>query len=410
MINASKPQGDMHVLGHGMGTCLEPKDWPHITLNELNQLKAHYAVLHGQLEIVWRSPRPFSSAVIVHVTPEHADAHTKNTAQFFIKRSHGSFRNVDDLLQEHVFIQHLADQQICVPKLITHTENSTALAMGDWSYEIFERAQGFDLYADQLSWKPFFNACHAAKAGQMLARMHRAAQGFSIRNERSAKYLVSNQKLLESEDLVSAIRQRIEQSSALKAYFQQHVLDENFLTQAHVIHQKIKKTFQKQQKIWTHNDLHASNLLWSENSSNAEISSVIDFGLCDYNSALYDLAVTIERNFIDWLELKKSDQGAYNTIYIDQKGLQAFMDGYLKLIPEVEHLHILPELIKIVHLDFAFSELEYFIDITHNLNHANAAYYDWLISHTDWFCQTQGQAFSQFLSKLLPVRQVELIE
>ena len=402
MSNA--PQiSDTPVLGHGMGVELEVKDWAHMTLVELNLLKVQYPELQGRLNIIWRSPRPFSSAVIVEVVSDAHESEFQYSNQYFIKRSHQSFRKVQDLLEEHAFITHLEQQQINLPKRIANQKGTTAIAMGAWSYEVFERAEGVDIYADQLSWKPFFNACHAAKAGQVLAKLHRAAQSFPVQHERSATYLVSNQKLLESDDLITAIHERIRKSSALTRYFQQHRLDEQFLAQVSQIHEKIKSEFAQQPKIWTHNDLHASNLLWSENSASARISSVIDFGLCDYNSALYDLAVTIERNFIDWLDLKKIGEHSYTDIYIDQRGLQAFIQSYLKHAPPLQHLHILPELIKIVHLDFAFSELEYFIDITHNLNHANAAYYDWLITHTDWFCQDQGQAFSRTLAGFLQV-------
>jgi Ser/Thr protein kinase RdoA (MazF antagonist) len=153
---------------------------------------------------------------------------------------------------------------------------------------------------------------------------------------------------------------------------------------------------QQASKIWTHNDLHASNLFWSAPDAKAEITAVIDFGLSDRNSALYDLAVTIERNFIDWLELEQSPH-----IQIDEAGLTAFLHAYFSEVHPQEDFSILPELLKIVHLDFAFSELEYFVGITHNLNHADAAYYDWIIGHVDWFFGEQGQQFTQTLTRLI---------
>src|SRR5690606_4181667 len=107
---------------------------------------------------------------------------------------------------------------------------------------------------------------------------------------------------------------------------------------------------------------------------------VTDLGLSGRNSALYDLAVTIERKFIDWEELKQNPH-----IPIDEAGLTAFLHAYFSEIHPQEDVSILPELLRIVHRDFAFSELEYFVGITHNLNRADAAYYDWIIGHVDWF-------------------------
>lgn len=373
-------------LGHGMGESLEPKDWQDISAADLAQLQQRYPQLQGQAAVLWRSPRPFSSAMLIQV----------NQAAYFIKRSHRSFRTAADLKQEHQLIQHLADQQLPLPKIICSKDGATAVELDDWSYEVHEKAPGLDLYADHLSWKPFFCAGHAAQAGQMLAALHKAAENYPAAQGRSAQQLISNQDLLLSHDIAQAIRQRIQNSPALSAYFADQELDQAWLSQLAHVHEKVKTAMQRAPKIWTHNDLHASNLLWSENSDQAEISTVIDFGLTDRNSAIYDLAVTVERNFIDWLALNQTQD-----IHIDEAGLQAFIQAYVKHAHPLEELAILPELIKIVHTDFAVSELEYFAGITRNFKHADAAYHDWLIAHTDWFFKPQGQQFCQKLALLI---------
>ncbi len=125
-----------------------------------------------------------------------------------------------------------------------------------------------------------------------------------------------------------------------------------FLDQILQVHQRIQPVLQQASRIWTHNDLHASNLFWSSPDAKAEITAVIDFGLSDRNSALYDLAVTIERNFIDWLELEQNPH-----IQIDEAGLTAFLHAYFSEAHPQEDFSVLPELLKIVHLDFAFQSL-----------------------------------------------------
>lgn len=182
----------------------------------------------------------------------------------------------------------------------------------------------------------------------------------------------------------------------MSRYFADKNLDAVFLERVSQTHHKIKHILQQTTKIWTHNDLHASNLFWSAQSADANITAVIDFGLSDRNSALYDLAVTIERNFIDWLALEHTSQ-----INIDEAGLSAFLQAYFAEIHPQQDFSILPELLKIVHLDFAFSELEYFVGITQNLKHADAAYYDWIVGHVNWFFAEQGQQFTQTFTRLI---------
>lgn len=383
-------------LGHGMGSDWENKDWLHITVPELHRLQSYYPCLQGSVKILWCSPRPFSSAVLIEVVQALASTGQTNLHPYFIKRSHRSFRRAQDILQEHAVLQHLASKNIPVATLITSNCGQTALEVGDWTYEVYEKAAGFDLYVDQQSWTPFFYTEHAAKVGSLLAKLHTAMQDFPELHGRSTRYLVSNQQLLESENIVTAIQQRIDNSPELSRYFADKNLDAVFLERIFQTHRKIKHVLQQVTKIWTHNDLHASNLFWSTQSADANITAVIDFGLSDRNSALYDLAITIERNFIDWLALEHTSQ-----INVDEAGLSAFLQAYFAEIYPQQDFSILPELLKIVHLDFAFSELEYFVGITQNLKHADAAYYDWIVGHVNWFFTEQGQQFIQTFTRFL---------
>ena len=383
-------------LGHGMGSDWENKDWVHITVPELHHLQPYYPCLQESVQILWCSPRPFSSAVLVEVMQALASTGQTNLHSYFIKRSHRSFRRAQDILQEHAVLQHLASKNIPVATLISSNCGQTTLEVGDWTYEVYEKAAGFDLYIDQQSWTPFFYTEHAAKVGSLLAKLHIAVQDFPELHGRSTRYLASNQQLLESENIVTAIQQRIDNSPELSRYFADKNLDAVFLERIFQTHRKIKHVLQQATKIWTHNDLHASNLFWSTQSADANITAVIDFGLSDRNSALYDLAITIERNFIDWLALEHTSQ-----ISVDEAGLSAFLQAYFAEIYPQQDFSILPELLKIVHLDFAFSELEYFVGITQNLKHADAAYYDWIVGHVNWFFTEQGQQFIQTFTRFL---------
>ena len=84
--------------------------------------------------------------------------------------------------------------------------------------------------------------------------------------------------------------------------------------------------------LWTHNDPHASNLLWSDASDNAHAVAVIDFGLADRTNAMHDLAQAIERNIVEWLELRGGSEETEDVpMHLDH--LYALLDGYDSVRP-----------------------------------------------------------------------------
>ena len=70
-------------------------------------------------------------------------------------------------------------------------------------------------------------------------------------------------------------------------------------------HDELKPLLASLPTLWTHNDMHASNLFWSDGSVQARATSVIDFGLADRTNAVYDLAQAVERNIVEWLALMR---------------------------------------------------------------------------------------------------------
>ena len=373
-------------LGHGMGGELEKKDWDDLEPSNVKVLQAYYKELNGSIKITWQSPRPFSSAILLDV----------DNQSFFIKRSHISFRSVNDLKDEHKIIAALNMQHISVPDVLKTLSGETAIQIDDWVYEVHKKSEDLDLYAEQLSWKPFFSTSHARSAGVALGQLHNASKHYKNNTPRQTKYLISNQQLLESPNIIEAIQNKIKRSVGLHQYFKDNPLNEDVLKQIAYFHSQIRDSLNQQPKIWTHNDFHASNLLWKKDLTDTYVGTIIDFGLSNLNCAAYDVATAIERNFIDWLAIYESQK-----IQIDWAGIRTFIQGYCSNIETLEPLHLVPELLRVVHLDFALSELEYFIEITGNLKHADAAYCDWFVGHTQWFSQEQGQKFIHDLTLLI---------
>ena len=133
--------------------------------------------------------------------------------------------------------------------------------------------------------------------------------------------------------------------------------------------------------LWVHGDFHASNLFWRQGG----VTAVLDFGLCNRASAVFDLATAIERNAIAWLQLSPAmrDIGRASIA-------RTLIEGYAEFAAVPKGLeNVLP----VVHVEFALSELSYFHAITHDAMHAEMAYTDFLLGHASWFAGPQGQLF-----------------
>ncbi|WP_324745804.1 phosphotransferase enzyme family protein [Pseudomonas veronii] len=149
-------------------------------------------------------------------------------------------------------------------------------------------------------------------------------------------------------------------------------------------HQALHPLLRDQPPLWTHNDWHASNLLWNADGS---VSSVLDFGLADRTFALFDLATAIERNAVPWLDL---DSGG--TASADLDSVDALLAGYHQVRPlSAKDLHTLSALLPLVHVDFALSEVAYYHDVVGSTASADVAYYAYLLGHLRWFDGAQGQ-------------------
>jgi Ser/Thr protein kinase RdoA (MazF antagonist) len=352
---------------HGLG--LEPvtADWPALHETDIEHLLRDYPQLGPLHSLHWHSPRPFSAAGLI----------TTADATLFVKRHHQQVRQAAWLEEEHQLIAHLHRQGAPVAAVVPNRHGTTATAQGEWTYEVHHLAEGLDLYRDALSWSPFQHHQHALAAGQALARLHQAAEHYAAPPRRTA-VLLANARLIEHEAPLRAIANRHSAYLADKDWHTQ--LSELLLPW----HQALRPLLRNQPPLWTHNDWHASNLLWSADGS---VSSVLDFGLADRTFALFDLATAIERNSVPWLDL---DSGG--TASADLDSVDALLNGYHQVRPLSAHdLHTLSALLPLVHVDFALSEVAYYQDVVGSSASADVAYYAYLLGHLRWFAGAEGQ-------------------
>jgi len=368
------------VKAHGMdGTLLEP-DWAPLTMEEVCALLRQFPEQGELLEILRASPRPFSAAAVV----------TTGHGPRFIKRHHRSVRDREGLLEEHRFLKHLHAHGAAVPRVFANAQGESAIERGEWTYEVHEVPESSDLYGDAPSWTPFQTAAHARSAGEALAQLHRAAEGFEA-PPRKPRPLVASFTIIAATDPDAELHRYLAARPALATNAGVRAYAEEALALLAPFYAELRPLLPALPSLWTHNDLHASNLLWSDAGGNAQARSIIDFGLADRTNAVHDLAHAIERNIVEWLVLVEHPEDP-EKVPVHMDHLQALLDGYESVRPlSIQEAAALAAMVAICHAEFALSETDYFLGVLHSKERAHMAYDGWLNGHARWFSSAAGE-------------------
>jgi Ser/Thr protein kinase RdoA (MazF antagonist) len=363
---------------HGMDGTLVPPDWPPLTLDEVHALLRQYPAIGRPERILTVSPRPFSAAGVVATPSGHV----------FIKRHDQSVRDRDGLLEEHRFLAHLLAHGAPVPRVFASAAGETAIALGDSVYEVHAIPAGVDLYEEAISWTPFRSVAHAHFAGQALARLHLAARDFAA-PPRKPRPLVASFAIFAARDPIAAMARYLGLRPSLARHAAVRVCAAQALDLLTPFHAELAPLLPALAPLWTHNDLHASNLFWSDRSRDARATAIIDFGLADRTNAVHDLAHAIERNIVEWLTLVQ-DAKQPPAVHLDH--LEALLDGYESIRPLTpEEAAALAPMTALCHAEFALSEADYFLGVLHSEEKAVMAYDGWLVGHAQWFLSDVGR-------------------
>lgn len=360
---------------HGLAADEVPPDWPPLTSVELASVLDRYPDLRSPRTIRWHSPRPLSAAALVDTAG----------GRVFVKRHHHSVRTVATLGEEHAFMAHLRSRGIPVPAVLADVEGGTVSALGDWTYEVHAPASGVDVYRETISWTPLRDLDHAHAAGAMLARLHDAAADYAA-PQRDTHILVARSELIEATDPMATLEAQLPERPGLTSYLRTRDWRSELAETLAPFHSIAQPRLAQQPLLWTHGDWHVSNLCWSDASPHARITDVLDFGLAARSFALFDLATAVERNAIAWLALDDGHAAHPDTA-------RALIAGYREQRPlDDADLGLLADLLPLVHVDFALSEVEYFHAITRSKEHADVAWDTFLRGHAAWFRTRPGQA------------------
>jgi Ser/Thr protein kinase RdoA (MazF antagonist) len=370
---------------HGLDGSLVEPDWAPLTVEEVGALMAQFPEAGEAVKILSVSPRPFSAASVVETTRNRV----------FVKRHHRSVRDAEGLMEEHRFMAHLRTQGVPLPRVFETHAGTTVAESGEWTYEVHETPVGIDLYGDAISWTPFRSNEHARSAGEMLARMHCAAETYPAPMRRP-RPLVAGFTIFAAQDPRSALDRYLTARPAMA----QHVTTREDCEEAlHLLapfHAELLPFVPALKPLWTHNDLHASNLFWSDASVTAATTAVIDFGLADRTNAVHDLAQAIERNIVEWLVLMQ-DPTHPEAVPVHLDHLYALLDEYesVRSLSASEAAALAP-MTALCHAEFALTEADYFLGMLRSKEKARVATNDYLVGHARWF-HTGGRGLIEAL-------------
>ena len=406
-------------LVHGMGKELTLPDWSPLTSAEVHTLLARYPQAAGDEMITWRSPRPMSAAGLIR----------HGGADLFVKRHHVRVRTLAQLAVEHAFIGHLRARGIPAPAVLRAADGATATQYGDFVYEVHELASGLDLYRDALSWTPYASLGHARAAGAALARLHEAADRFSL-PARAPAVLTGGCEIIVSNDPLAEVKWLAGCRPGLAGYLDGRAWPDDLTRHVLPAIRRAAPLLAGLPRQWGHGDWHPSNLTWSSAGPDAVVAGVFDFGLANRTFAVHDLAMALERATVSWLDLGDADTADPDLADPDLAGLDradpagaagdrddpdgavpgraeadldaidAFLDGYESVRPLTPaEAAALPEVFPVVHVEYALSEVEYFASVVSSPANADLAYDGYLLGHAAWFATPPGAAVLDHLRR-----------
>lgn len=364
---------------HGMDGKLVEPDWPCLTLSELRVLFEQFPDLGKPLDIASVSPRPLSAAGVVNT----------QRGKVFVKRHHHTVRNREGLHEEHAFMAHLLHAGASVPRVVAAATGQTAVEIDGWTYEVHGIPPGIDLYEDAISWTPFRTAAHAHSAGQSLAQLHLCAAGFNA-PQRKPQPLVASFTIFAEQDAHAALECYLHKRPVLDGNKAVRGCCDEALDLLTPFHARLRPLLPALAPLWTHNDLHCSNLTWSSAGDDARAMAIFDFGLADRTNAVHDLANAVERNIVEWLQLVEDPEHPEDVaVHLDH--LEALLSGYdsVRTLSDEEAAALAP-MTALCHAEFALSEAEYFLGVLHAEERGRMAYDGWLVGHARWFHSEAG--------------------
>ena len=355
------------------------------TPEEVDDLLREYDGVGRVVEITAVSPRPFSAAASVRA----------REASVFVKRHSHAVRQAAWLAEEHRFAEWLAARTPLVMAPLQTRNGQTAVERAEWVCEVFSIAPGRDLYAQAMSWTPYLCMQHARAAGIALGQLHIAAREFAA-PARSMAPLVTSFSLIPATHATAAFRAYLAARPVLAEWLSARNAEADFARWFVPHHDRMQRqglltAGQALQPLWTQNDWHGSNLMWSGESVDARVTAVIDFGLADRTCAAHDVATALERSIVDWLSLS-------GRVQANLEQASALLAGYEEEVRLTTHeRRAIAAMLPVVHCEFALSETEYFLSVLRDEARAQVAWQEYFVGHCQWFETAEGRQMMDWM-------------
>lgn len=369
---------------HSIGLDWQEPDWPAVTTQEARQLLCQFDGAGKFICLHWHAPRPFSATSLLE----------SDVGEFFLKRHPLALRTAEALREEHHFAAHLRAAGLSVPHIIPTLDGDTVIATDEWTYELQAKAKGLDPYRDRQSWTPYLCRQHAWEAGKALAMLHKASANFDA-PPRGPHPLITSLTILPAADPIAAMADYISMRPAAAAYLADKPWRKTMADLLTQYGAGLSADLARQPSLWTHNDWHPSNLLWTREG---HVETIFDFGLSTRTNAVHDIATAIERACIPWLEFQDGQADARP----EPESALSLLQAYHSILPlSHDDAHLILRLLPLVHVEFALSELDYFAGPLAQPALADVAWDDFLIGHAHWFGSDQGQRFMAKMQQYL---------
>jgi Ser/Thr protein kinase RdoA (MazF antagonist) len=225
-----------------------------------------------------------------------------------------------------------------------------------------------------------------------LAQLHLAARDFPA-SSRKPRPLVASFTIFAARDPLTSMVRYLAERLSLARHAALRVSAAQAIDLLTPFHAELAPLLPALAPLWTHNDLHASNIFWSDETPDARVTAIVDFGLADRTNAVHDLAHAIERSIVEWLALV-NDPAHPDDVPTHLDHLEALLDGYESIRPlSAEEAAALAPMTALCHAEFALSEADYFLGALHSEEKAVMAYDGWLVGHAQWFHSKAGERF-----------------
>ncbi|QWW19117.1 phosphotransferase [Schaalia sp. 19OD2882] len=357
--------------------------WPVITREAAGAVLGALASPVRATRVLTVSSRPMAAASLVDT----------DAGPLFLKRyGHASVRPAH-LEATHRFVAHLADHGVPTPRFLPFSSGRTAMTCEDGIWEVCGAARGEDRYRLTHSWQPPRSTADAHALGRAGAEMALASASFDQPRQADAIYQ-SRLDLLADADPRGRVHEWLGRHRAVTEVFELLGADVDSVMAPHFeAAARLNGHLADMPTQWTHGDLHVSNAFWDEDG----VCDLVDFGLADRNVAVLDLAVMVERNAFEWLEIMNGRTDA-----VRRDIAEALVRGWHEVRPlDPAERAALPAIMPVVQSEFALNVIEYQWGVLGNEASARWALDVFLGAHTTWFTCPQGRQFTAWLGTLM---------